>query len=291
LSFAEAIAFLRNGYQRVRASIQPYTSRLAPCDALFATSWPTAYAVFNQTDATRKYYLVQDLESLFYPVGSESLLAENTYRFGFHGFAGGSWLATKLRQDYGMACDYFEHGANSSQYRNEGHPSRNGVVFYARPVTPRRAFELGVITLELFHREHPQTPLHLVGWDIDDYKLAFPSTKHGVLQPSQLNTLYNDCAAGLVLSPTNMSHLPLELLAAGCIPVVNDGANNRMVSDNAFIQYVPPAPHAMADALSKVVRRPDLEAYAKLASESVQTVSWDDASSRLEAILMRDLRD
>ena len=73
-------------------------------------------------------------------------------------------------------------------------------------------------------------PIHLYGEPAG--RLPFAATEHGLLPPEQLNTLYNRCIAGLVLSATNVSLVPHEMLAAGCIPVVNDAEHNRIVLDN-----------------------------------------------------------
>ena len=182
-----------------------------------------------------------------------------------------------------MVCDYFDFGSDSTQYINERNASRAGVVFYARPGTPRRGFGLGVMALELFHERHPEYEIHMIGRGLLDYQLSFPFVNHGVLGHRDLNHLYNRCAAGLVVSVTNMSLLPLELLVAGCIPVVNDAPSTRMVGGSRYIEYADPSPQALAAALSRVVERPDLPSYAFEASESVRRVSWDETIARLLA--------
>jgi O-antigen biosynthesis protein len=159
------------------------------------------------------------------------------------------------------------------------------VLFYARPHTPRRGFEFGCLVLEELAREHPEVTIHLVGADVSKYRLPFKFVNHGVLAPAQLNNLYNQCTAGLVLSMTNMSLLPLEMLGAGCIPVVNDGPNNRLVSDNPFIQYVEPAPQVMARALWQAMARADQTKHARKAAESVTGATWEAAGERVEALL------
>jgi YD repeat-containing protein len=93
-----------------------------------------------------------------------------------------------------------------------------------------------------------------------------------------------------VLSFTNMSLLPLELLSAGCIPVVNGADNNTLVSDNPYIVYADPAPHALARALADVAERPDQGALARAASHSVQALDWDQSGARVERILLDGLR-
>lgn len=288
-SFREQVDTVRRAFQPMQAEIHPYTPDMEPCDALVATMWQTAYAVRNSPARARRFYFVQDFEPSFYPAGSESVLAANTYRFGFHGITAGSWLSTRLAQEYGMACDHFELGCDTSDYHNEGRRLRPGVVFYARPGTPWRGFELGVMAIELFHRRHPEFQIHMIGRSLGRFRLPFPFESHGNLSHEQLNALYNACSAGLVLSFTNMSLVPLELLAAGCIPVVNDAPNNRMVLDSPYVQYADASPQALATTLSAAVERADLQDYAAGASESVVGRSWDEAGATVERILVREL--
>lgn len=262
---------------------------LAVADALFATGWETAYAVYNEATSAKKFYFVQDFEPYFYSIGTEYLLAENTYRLGFHGITAGGWLAEKLHRDYGMNCDHYDFGANEELYTFTNKSQRKEVFFYARPVTERRAFDLGIMTLELFHRQHPDYTINLAGWDVSDYEISFPYVNHKSLKLEDLSDLYNKCATGLVLSLTNMSLLPLELLACGVIPVVNDGDNNRMVSDNPYISYTQPSPADLARQMSEAVSRKNLPKYAQMASESTKTASWSDAKELFGAVIEREL--
>jgi glycosyltransferase involved in cell wall biosynthesis len=125
----------------------------------------------------------------------------------------------------------------------------------------------------------------MVGADVGGYELPFEFASRGILTPPQLNELYNEAAAALVLSLTNMSLLPLELLAAGCIPVVNEAGSNAGVSDNPFIAYAEPSPAALAAALSSAVERPDRAEHARRAASSVRELSWDDAAKKVERLL------
>ena len=75
------------------------------------------------------------------------------------------------------------------------------------------------------------------------------------MQLSELSDIYNQCSAGLVLSLTNMSLLPLELLSSGTIPVVNDAENNRLVSDNENIHYIEASLLSLANGLSEAMSK------------------------------------
>jgi O-antigen biosynthesis protein len=87
-------------------TIAKYDGTMVEADALFATGWETAYPAFNQKTKAQKFYFVQDFEPLFYPMGTNYILAENTYRFGFHGITAGGWLDNKLTKEYAMSCDH-----------------------------------------------------------------------------------------------------------------------------------------------------------------------------------------
>jgi hypothetical protein len=79
------------------------------------------------------------------------------------------------------------------------------------------------------------------------------------------------------------------MLAAGCIPVVNDAEQNRMVLDNPFIRYAEAYPQALVNELSSLARQPDLATLSKAAAASVLGSSWDDAGATVDAIFRRAL--
>lgn len=263
---------------------------MLPADGVFATSWQTAYTVYASKIKAKKFYFVQDFEPYFYPVGGFSVLAENTYKLGLRGITAGGWLAKTLHDKYKMITDSFWFGSDSEVYSFKKKKQRKEIVFYARPTTERRAFELGVLTLDLFHRKHPDYTINFIGWDVSEFDIPFPHKNLGILDPHELNELYNRCSASLVMSLTNMSLLPLELLSSGCIPVVNEGENNTLVSNNAYITYSPSDPMSMANKLSEIVTKKDLHDYAIDASESVRSASWEESGKHFVEVVEKSTR-
>jgi len=228
---------------------------------------------------------VQDFEPSFYAAGSKALLAEATYHFGFHGVTPGAWLAQMLQSRYDMDADYFDFGCDLERYRIEDVAQRTGVCMYARPSTPRRAFELAVAAMDLLAERHPEVDIHLYGESARH--LPFAAVDHGMLSPEQLNDLYNRCIAGLVLSATNVSLVPQEMLAAGCIPVVNDAEHNRIVLDNQSVAYARATPFDLANALADLIERPadERSRSAAAAAASVQGASWENAGVVVERVV------
>lgn len=280
-------------YPSLRAELSVYDPEhgVAPdTQAIFATGWETAYPAYRDDSLAKRFYFVQDFEPSFYPLGSEAILAENTYKFGFHGITAGGWLAHKLSTEYGMTTDHFDFAVDKGHYNVTNTGRRNEIFFYARPVTPRRAFEFGLLVLEAFAEQRPDVTINLAGWDVSNWKIPFAYQNLSSLQLSELNQVYNRCAAGLVMSLSNMSLLPLELMSSGVTPVVNDGPNNRMVSDNPFIEYVPTSPAAIARKLVEVVDRPDAVERSLAMSASVDSVDWEASGAAFVDAFERAMR-
>jgi glycosyltransferase involved in cell wall biosynthesis len=280
-------ADVARSYYQFDGPIAKVDDGMRDAHAVVATAWSTAYPAFNAKCRGRRFYFVQDFEPYFYPRGAMSVLAENTYRMNFYGITAGRWLTEKLRSNFDMESDFFDFGCDTTVYSRNPVAERNGVVFYARPGAARRAFELGLLAIQLFASRRPDIPIHFYGGNIRG--LPFKVVNHGIVTPQELNAIYNQCYAGLSLSMTNVSLVPHEMLAAGCIPVVNDAEHNRLVLDNPYVKYTAPEPHALAAALESVITDETRSETSRRASESVRGASWDHAGAKVDVILRRVL--
>jgi O-antigen biosynthesis protein len=281
-------ALIARWWPDMRATVHHTRDGMGDADAVVATAWPTAYRAYLDPCAGKRFYLVQDFEPWFHPPGSFAAFAEATYRMGFHTITAGTWLAQFLHEQHGVEADSFEFGTDE-RYRlsSDTATPRSGVVFHARHDTARRAYELGMLTLEVFARQHPNVPIVLYGGDTQH--VTFPHRSLGVVTPEELATWYQRSAAGLSLSFTNASLVPHEMLAAGCIPIVNDAAHNRQVLSNDHVRYCAPDPHSLARAIAEVVTDPHEAQRALEVSNSVATRSWRDAGDRVCRVFEREL--
>lgn len=262
-------------------------------DVVFATSWDTAYGVFSIKDPTiHKFYFVQDFEPVFYGLGSRYKLAEETYKFGFYGITAGRWLPQKVKE-YGMESDFFDFGADLDIYRPKGTlKKKKQIAFYARAHTERRGFEIGVMALKIFKDRHPDYEIIFFGQDMSAYDIPFEFTDRGILSKTELAEIYHESIACLVLSLTNVSLLPMELLVAGCVPVMNDGDNNTMVlGENDDILYAPAFPLALADRLSEAVSLEDIDQSSIKMSEKYSGNSWEESYKKVESIILREVTE
>ncbi len=280
----ERTQIIREGWPWIRAGVASLPAGLDGVDAAICTAWQTAHALARHgTAPMRRLYFVQDYEPLFYPRGSESALAELSYRFGYRTIALGEMVAGHLRQEIGLDPDVLPFGCDTDVYQYADVPDRSGVVFYTVPGAARRGYLLNLLALEQFHREHPDQPIHAYG-GTQQTRLPFPVVWHGRVAPNELAALYNRSIAGLAMSFTNISLVAEEMLAAGCVPVVNDSPDARSDLPNPHVAWTSPTPQAIAARLGALVSAPDLQSRAGAAAASVRH-GWGPAQAGLLRIV------
>ncbi len=233
----------RHYYAPLQCEVEAFSGVMPDSDALVATSWETAYRVRTIANTSRKFYFVQDLEFQFFPEGSLRELAAETYRWGFFGITAGDWIANTLGRDFNMECVPFHFWYDASLYFPQvKERAARQILFYARPRTARRGFELGLLALGLVARRFPDLEVVMVGMTATEIRLPFRATYSGVLPGAELPQLYAQATAALVLSHTNLSLVPLELMACGCPLVSNRGPNTEwMLSEENCVLADPRA--------------------------------------------------
>lgn len=262
---------------------------LPPLDACVATGWPSAHLLARRFERAHRFYFIQDYEPFFYPRGADYELAADTYRFGFHNIALGTMVQRRLKEEQGIVADVVPFSCDTTVYALSAPVRRSGVVFYTRPDVARRGYRLGALALEEFHRRHPEQEIHLYGEPALD--LAVPATRHGRLTPAQLNALYNRTLGGFAMSFTNISLVAEEMLAAGCVPVVNDSPDARADLPNPAVAWAAATPGALADALCRVVESPRPDEQAARAAASVRRDNWATTGREVVEIIESVVRE
>lgn len=272
-------AEIRRDYLAIDAEIILGIENAPATDYVIATGWTTAYAVRRLPDHISKFYFVQDFEPAFFPVGSEYVFAENTYRFGFKGVTAGDWLSDKLKKDYGMECTPVGFSFDRNLYgwdgKNDARRSKR-VFYYTRPPTPRRGLELAMEALELACKIDPGIEVIFAGWDMSEYAIPFPHKSLGHLRLEDVRFALADSSLALIISLTNASLLPLEAMACGCPVVSNGGANVEWLLKDSGAWMTDATPEAIAEAIVSLVANPDLlEKLGEQSSEFAATTSWE----------------
>jgi glycosyltransferase involved in cell wall biosynthesis len=284
--------FVQKSYFPMQAPVEAFTGQVADSDALVATNWMTAYAVRALGNTSQKFYLVQDMEHHFHAAGSLAEFAKETYRWGFQGITLGNWIAEVLENEFGMSCSPFGFSYDREIYNCQGDLSRpkqkKRVLFYARPNTERRGFELGVLALSLVAARRPDIEVVMVGFHPRKMRFPFLSTLPGILLPTELAAWYRKCDLALVLSHTNVSMLPLELMACGCAVVSNAGRNVEWLLTDEVCQLANPNPQSLAEAILELLEDERLR-LTKIAAAIAfaERTDWASEIRKVEAAFYR----
>ena len=200
-----------------------YDGTMGYHDVVIATWWETAYCMYDNANRIKyQFHFVQDYEPSFYPMSSQAILAENTYKQDVRFICSGPWCKAFLERKYNARADYFQFPVDRKIY-NMGKPrtKRNkNVIFFAKSEMARRCYEIGIEALKEFHKLDPEVEIILFGSNnIGD--VPFPATRLGLLPTiNDLADLYRNADIGIVFSTTNPSLVPYEMMHCGC-PVVD----------------------------------------------------------------------
>jgi glycosyltransferase involved in cell wall biosynthesis len=284
-SEAEVAALWREFFGPLDGDVRLGLGAWAGADVALATGWQTVPSVLRLPGTGARAYLVQDHEPEFYATSAEREWAAWTYGQGLHCIAASPWLAGLLRERYGASASAFDLGVDHEHYRpHPTHRRDDLVLFYARAVTARRAVPLGVLALAELHRRRPSVEIALFG-EPRELQTPFPHRHLGVLEPDRLAHAYASAAVGMVLSMTNPSLIPQEMLACG-LPCV-DLASDSMVATYGHdgpVTLAPFDPLALCDAIEALLDDLVLRAERSRAGTAwVAARTWDAAAGQVEA--------
>lgn len=238
MSEGELRKAVRKHFYPFDGPVRRFAGRADGEDVLMATHWSTVSLAESVGSTVGEImYFVQDFEPAFYPMGSEYILAENTYRKGLYAVTSGPWCAHMLKRDYGMEADSFRFPVDKEIYNaaaGTGTTRAKRILYFAKPEMPRRCFLIGTMALHEFHRIKPDYEILFFGsGSAKDHPQNYPVTYLDIVPTLQdLARLYATSAAGLVFSTTNPSLVPYEMMACG-LPVVDlNRPGNEVNYDN-----------------------------------------------------------
>ncbi len=297
-SASEIRALLHEHFYPFQGQIKVYDGIFRYSDVLFATHWSTVYTALEARGMTGEImYFIQDFEPMFAPMGTEYILAENTYRKGLYGISSGPWCAHVLRKDFNAEVDFFEFPIDRSVYfPRERQKSEKNIIFFAKPDMPRRCYELGVAMLSEFHRLMPDVEIIFYGArNIDERQLDFPITLKGLMPTiHDLAQAYSDADLGVVFSTTNPSLVPYEMMACGTPVVDLDRAGNEVNYDgrNDIALLADPEPKIMARQMASLLKnRDELSSRAQRGLELTSRMPDElGMAKRVEELVLNRLR-
>ncbi len=254
-------------------------------DALIATDRFTCYPVNAMTGFRKKFYFVQDYETLFYPMGTEALITDATYSFEFDCLCAGEWLHEIMTTRFGRWSIAWPLSYDGSIYEVNEKVERasNRIAFYARFYTPRRAAELGFLALEILKQRGVEFEVDFFGDDIGKMKLGYDHVNHGVVDVTGLAEIYQKATIGVVFSTTNHSLVNKEMMACG-LPVVDlDVDSVNMIFPKDAMAFANPTPEGIANTIQALLEDKSKQVEIADAGRSfVRRSSWENSARIIE---------
>ncbi|MCL2864030.1 MAG: glycosyltransferase family 1 protein [Lachnospiraceae bacterium] len=283
------VAFVREHFPLLDHRVELFwdLSQLTYAHATFATSWETAYYVRRYKNTSVRCYFVQDFEPFFFPNGSYYHLAENTYRFGFYGITAGDWLKEKLNKEYGMWTRSFGFSYDKEVYKaSVKNEFSKKIFFYARPYTPRRDFEIGLLALDAVCKRMEDVTVVFAGEDISNYVIPFKHENHGIVTVEALASFYAECDMCLVISGTNLSLLPLEIMGSNSVAICSKGDNSSWLVNEENAIMVDYDPVEIANTMIAYYNRPEeLALIREKGLAFARQTAWEKEAEKIKVAL------
>ena len=288
-------SFLKQHFPLLDSRVEVYcdVEQMGFAHGTVATAWTTAYFVKRFDNTISKFYFVQDFEPYFYAHGSEYEFAENTYKMGFRGITAGDWLRDLMRREYHMTADSFHFSYDDKIYKpKEKTDATPRVFFYARPVTPRRDFELGMLAINELWKKIPNLEVIFAGWDVSNYEIPFPHQNLGTVTPQVLADSYVKCDMCLIISNTTLSLRPLEVMACNSVAVCSKGENSTWMVNEENSVLVDYDPIQIADTMEYYLKHPDKLAQIRAKGLAfAQNTSWDREAEKVKEAILRGIEE
>ncbi len=262
---------------------------LPPSDIAFCTLWVSAYVLLRFNQTKRKYYFIQDYEPLFYAAGSSSALAQSTYRFGFKGIVNTPGLLAAVNQEHGLEGVSFIPAVNHALYYPDPnkHNDKVRIFFYARPLNPRNAFNLGMLTIQQLIKTYGKK-IEIItagaAWDENQYGLKGKITNLGLIKSlGEVAALYRSCDIGFAyMLNKHTTYQMMEYSASGMATVMNNNEDHHWLhKDGVNCLLAEPSPSAMAEKIGLLIDNPTLR--NKLVDEAQKSLgyTWDQQTEMI----------
>jgi glycosyltransferase involved in cell wall biosynthesis len=149
-----------------------------------------------------------------------------------------------------------------------------------------------MLALAELHRRRPGVEIALFG-EAAEIDTPFPHRNLGVLEPDALAHAYASAAVGMVLSMTNPSLIPTEMLACG-LPVVDLASDSMRATfgDTGAVSLASADPLALCDAIEELLDDLMLRAErSRAGTELVAGRTWPAAAAQVQEGLRAALRE
>ena len=126
------------------------------------------------------------------------------------------------------------------------------------------------------------------GEDVSKYVIPFKHRNLGIVNIEKLSSIYSQSDLCLIISNTNLSLLPLEVMASNSVVVCSKGENSTWLvnSDNAILVNYDPVD--IANTMEYYLNHPEeLEVIRKKGLEFAYSTSWVEEAEKVRDALIK----
>lgn len=267
-------------------------------DILIATFWESVY--FIKKLKGYKMYFVQDYEPYFYAYGEDYLLAEETYRLGFHVVSLGKWNIEKIKKmgDYkNTILNYIDFPYEKKEYtpvirdyKSYKEKRKIKIAVYVKASLKRAPYLIDSIlgNLKLKLKTQKNIDLEVTYFGNESYLKLENGESLGKLDKISLMELYHNSDFGMCASLTNISLVPYEMLATG-LPLIE-------FEEGSFKDFFPEEVAIMTDfnyetlykKILTILSEPEvLEKSNIVALEIMKDLSWNNSGKQFINIIKK----
>ncbi len=148
------------------------------------------------------------------------------------------------------------------------------------------------MVLNEVYRQIPDIEVIFAGWDVSNYVIPFKHLNAGSVKLEDLSDLYGQCDICFLMSTTNLSLLPIEVMASNSVVATSYGANNEWVLNEENSILMENNPLEMADKIVYYLQHKELlEEKRRLGVEFSKSTSWKKEAEKVYDIIIKGIND
>ena len=259
-------------------------------DIFIATSWWSATAISKTNLAERFFYVLQEVETFFYPHGDEHYFCSQVMdKSNIDYIVNSKYLFDYFYENTPNIVNngiYFNPAFSKNIYKNKNiiEKSKYNLFFYSRPNNPRNLFHYGVHLLDrAFEKgiiDSSEWDIYFIGQDTPEivFNNRYKPINMGLLGWEQYANFLSDIdlAVSLMYTP-HPSYPPYDVVCSGGVVVSNKCLNKKEFPECKNILLSDLEESTFLETIKKgIALAKDIKQRKKNFEESTIPRSWPD---------------